>query len=160
MIRSNMKRLWIGFGILIVAMQLIRPEKSNAPEDPAKNIRSYVPMSDTIYQTLIRSCGDCHSNTTRWPWYSEVAPFSWVIAGDVENGRRHLNLSEWGNYAPKKMGKKLIQIAEVMADSSMPLTSYVLFHKEAKLSSTEMKMIEHWAEEQSDKFDEDEEKKE
>lgn len=154
-----MKRVLIGFAILAAAIQFIRPERPHTTEDLKKNIRAYVSMDDAIYQTLIRSCGDCHSNTTQWPWYSEIAPVSWVVAGDVENGRRHLNFSEWGNYAPKKMGKKLNQIAEVMADSSMPLTSYVLMHKEAKLSTAELKMLEQWAEEQADKFSDAEEKK-
>jgi hypothetical protein len=155
-----MKRVMIGVAVLLVAIQFIRPEKPHAEEHLKKNIRAFVKMEDTIYKTLIRSCGDCHSNTTKWPWYSEIAPFSWVVTGDVENGRRHLNFSEWGNYTPKKMSKKLNQIAEVMADSSMPLASYVLMHKEAKLSSAEMKMLEEWAEEEADKFRETEEKKE
>ncbi|KAB2878720.1 cytochrome C [bacterium] len=147
-----MRRVFIVLLILITAIQFLRPERSNIPEDPAKNIQSYVKVPDEITKILIRSCYDCHSNTTRWPWYSEIAPFSWVIADDVKLGRRHLNFSEWGTYSQKRMGKKLYQIAEVAGDSSMPLTSYRLTHPDAKLSSMELKMLGTWAEEKADEI--------
>lgn len=155
-----MKKVIIGFVIVIIGIQFYRPEMSNGTEDAAKNIRAYVKVPDEISTMLVRSCGDCHSNTTKWPWYSKIAPASWVIADDVFLGRRHLNFSEWGTYSQKKMGKKLYQIAEVAGDSSMPLTLYLLMHKEAKLSSGERKMLADWAEEQADQFPDGDKKEE
>lgn len=145
-----MKKVVFGLLLLIVAIQFIRPDMSNAPEDASKNIRAHVKVPDEISSILVRSCGDCHSNTTKWPWYSKIAPASWVIADDVLLGRQHLNFSEWGTYSQKKMGKKLYQVAEVAADKSMPLSLYLLAHKEAELSPDERKILAKWADEQAD----------
>lgn len=155
-----MKRVLIGFVVLIIAIQFLRPDRLNFQEDSSKHLKAYVKVPEEITHILIRSCNDCHSNTTRWPWYSEIAPASWLVADDVQSGRRHLNFSEWGTYSQKKMGKKLYQIAEVAGDSSMPLTAYLLMHADAKLNSAERKMLGNWAEEQADQFPgEDDQKK-
>lgn len=147
-----MKKIIFGILMLIITIQFIRPDMSNAPEDASKNIRAHVKVPDEISNILNRSCGDCHSNTTQWPWYSKIAPASWVIADDVLLGRQHLNFSEWGTYSKKKMGKKLYLISEVAADKSMPLTLYVLAHQEAELSQDERKMLAKWADEQADQL--------
>lgn len=145
-----MKRVVIGLAVFIILIQFIRPDRSNFQEDPAKNVQSFVKVPVEISDILVRSCNDCHSNTTRWPWYSQIAPASWVIADDVNSGRRHINFSEWNSYSRKKMVKKLYLIAEVAGDNSMPLTLYLNFHAEAKLSSSERTMLANWAEEQAE----------
>lgn len=150
-----MKRIILGLILLVAAIQLIRPDRTNLPEDPAKHIRAYVKVTEEVETIIARSCYDCHSNTVKWPWYSEIAPFSWVIADDVKSGRRHLNFSEWGTYSQKRMGKKLYQIAEVAGDSSMPLTAYLLAHPEARLSPAERKKLGDWAENLADQFPDD-----
>lgn len=147
-----MKKLVFGFVLLLIAVQFIRPNMSNETEDPSKNIRAFVKVPEEISTILTRSCNDCHSNTTKWPWYSQVAPASWVIADDVFLGRRHLNFSEWGTYSKKKMGKKLYLIAEVAADRSMPLTLYLMAHDEAELSLDERKKLAQWADSEADQF--------
>jgi hypothetical protein len=147
-----MKRILIGVAVLIVIIQFIRPDMSNGPEDPAMNIKAFVKIPDEISAILKRSCGDCHSNTTRWPWYNQIAPASWVIADDVSLGRKHLNFSEWGTYTQKRMGKKLYQIAEVAGDNSMPLTLYRMIHTDTKLSEDERKKLADWADRQADQL--------
>ena len=97
-----MKRVLIGIALLIVIIQFIRPDMSNIPEDPAKTIHAFVKVPDDIAAILVRSCYDCHSYTTRWPWYSQIAPVSWLIAYDVRSARKHLNFSEWSSYSQKK----------------------------------------------------------
>jgi mono/diheme cytochrome c family protein len=79
-----------------------------------------------------RACFDCHSNETRWPWYSNIAPLSWLIQRDVDEGRDELNWSEWG---PDQEGD---ESAETLIEGSMPPDSYSLLHPEARLSAQEI----------------------
>jgi hypothetical protein len=79
-----------------------------------------------------RACFDCHSNETRWPWYSNIAPVSWLVQGDVEEGRRHFNLSEWNR--PQKDAREAI---EKLREGEMPPSSYLPLHPEARLSTIE-----------------------
>ena len=79
-----------------------------------------------------RACFDCHSNETRYPWYSHVAPVSWLLAEHIEDGRRHLNFSEW-----HRMQKHAGEAAEMVEEGEMPLNEYVLLHKEADLNPEE-----------------------
>ena len=81
-----------------------------------------------------KACFDCHSNETIWPWYSNIAPVSWVIQNDVEEGRHHLNFSEWGRWESNEIG-------EVVAEDEMPPDQYILMHPEAKLTNAEIKAL-------------------
>jgi hypothetical protein len=89
------------------------------------------------------SCYDCHSNDTKWPWYSHVAPVSWIVTSDVKSGREWLNFSEWESYneAKKEKLKKLIY-REVVA--AMPLYIYTTAHDNAKLSDEQKNLIRQW----------------
>lgn len=79
----------------------------------------------------VTSCFDCHSNETRWPWYSNVAPFSWLLQRHVDEGREELNFSEWG------AGDEADEIAESVIEGEMPTWDYVLIHPEANLSAAD-----------------------
>ena len=92
------------------------------------------------------SCFDCHSNETRWPWYSNVAPVSWLVADDVHTGRRHLNFSEWGKYPKSKQILKLGQIYEQVSKGEMPIAKYLYMHSDAKLSQADRDSITAWTE--------------
>lgn len=83
-------------------------------------------------ELFFRSCGDCHSNQTRWPWYSRVAPVSWLVAHDVKGGRGHLNVSEWDR--PQEDAN---EAAEELRDGEMPLTMYLIAHPGARLTGAE-----------------------
>jgi hypothetical protein len=92
-----------------------------------------------------RSCYDCHSNETKWPWYSHVAPVSWLIERDVRAGRDHLNLSRWQDYSLQQKEKLLADIASVVKNHEMPLPQYTLLHRDAKLSDAETDIMYRWA---------------
>ncbi len=79
-----------------------------------------------------RACADCHSNRTRWPWYSYVAPVSWLLIHDVQEGRAHFNVSEWDR--PQRNAKKA---AEEVREGEMPLWIYRVAHREARLTAAE-----------------------
>ena len=82
----------------IVVAQFIRPAKTNPAADPSLAIESHVQVDPKVSAIIDRSCADCHSNRTRWPWYSQVAPVSWFVIDHVNEGRKELNFSEWGSY--------------------------------------------------------------
>jgi len=102
-------------------------------------------MSPEVAAVLKRGCGDCHSNETIWPWYSEVAPISWFVIDHVNHGRRHLNFSDWTRYDRQEADEQLGDIARTVRAGAMPLSSYTLLHPEARLTQGERNVIIDWA---------------
>jgi Haem-binding domain len=100
------------------------------------------PEITTIFK---RSCADCHSSQTAWPWYSYVAPVSWLVERDVRRGRDHMNLSEWQQYTLQKRQKLLADVASAVKNGEMPLTQYMVIHRQAKLSEAERDLVYRWA---------------
>src|SRR5712664_3174329 len=102
---------WIAIILVIIffGLQFIRPAKTNPPIDQAQTIEAQTQVTPQVEAILDRSCNDCHSNKTRWPWYSNVAPVSWLVVDDVNEARRVLNFSEWGRLDPDRQRKKLPQ---------------------------------------------------
>ena len=96
-------------------------------------------------EVLRRSCFDCHSNETRWPWYARVAPISWLLHRDVVEGRRHLIFSEWDKVPPDKRAKRIAGCWRQVQRGDMPLWFYLPLHPAAKLSSDDKALLEKWA---------------
>jgi hypothetical protein len=90
-----------------------------------------------------RSCYDCHSHETKWPWYSNIAPAMWLVASDVEGGRKKLNLSEWTYQSFRAVGR-LDQMAQEVHDNDMPLPPYLLMHPSARLTEEEKNLLYDW----------------
>lgn len=133
---------WAVFGLaatLLVA-QGFRIEATNPP------VSGDIGAADEVGAVLRRACYDCHSNETRWPWYSHVAPVSWLVAHDVDEGRAELNFSTWDVYRPEKRRKKLGECIKEIDEGEMPLWYYVLAHADAKLSDTEIETLRRWFE--------------
>jgi hypothetical protein len=97
-----------------------------------------------VARTLERSCGNCHSDRTEWPWYSYVAPMSWMIEGDVHNARNQMNLSHWDEYTQERKVELLTRIGVEVRNRRMPLRSYLLIHPAARLSDDEIVQIRNW----------------
>jgi hypothetical protein len=91
-----------------------------------------------------RACLDCHSDATRYPWYSYIAPVSWLIDGDVRKGREHLNFSRWSEYPVIRRERCLSEIANQLQDGGMPLAIYTVIHRDAKLSKADADAIFEW----------------
>ena len=138
---------WLGIAVvcLFVGLQFVRPARTNPPVDPSQTIQTHVQISSEVAAIVDRSCQDCHSNATRWPWYSNVAPFSWLLVDHVNEGRRHLNLSEWGRLDTRRAGRKLDEICEEVKDGAMPIDSYTWIHRSAKLSAEDVGTLCNWA---------------
>ena len=105
-----------------------------------------------VSRLVTTACFDCHSNETRWPWYSYVAPVSWLVADDVASGRRHLNFSEWGKYPKSKRVLKLGQIYEQVSKGEMPIQQYLYIHSDARLTAADRDSITDWTERERDKL--------
>ena len=137
-----MKRaIQIGLGGAIAALviaQLIPVSRDNPP------VESEVPVTPEARAVLVRACFDCHSNQTVWPWYSRVAPASWLLAKDVREGRDDLNFSAWSRYSPKKQRKLLHKSLEEVKEAEMPLWIYLVGHPEARLSQADREILRHW----------------
>lgn len=99
-----------------------------------------------INSLLRDACYDCHSNETRWPWYTHVAPVSWLIEHDVERGRQELNFSEWGSYYPATRKRKLQWTDRALREENMPPWSYRILHPGAGLTRQDLKALEQWIE--------------
>ena len=136
------------FGIVIVSLflvvQFMRPARTNPGVDPSQTIQARVQLPSNVAAILDRSCQDCHSNTTRWPWYSNVAPFSWLLADHVNEGRQQLNLSEWGRLDNRRARNKLEEICDEVKSGAMPMQSYTWIHRSAVLSEQDIKSLCDW----------------
>lgn len=128
--------------VVLLGIQIHRPERANPPADTGQAISTKLAVPEEVQSVLNRSCGDCHSNRTVWPWYSNVAPVSWLVAGHVREGREHLNFDDWpGTHKPAKL---LDEICEEVEKGGMPLAGYVRLHSAAALSETDKRLICGW----------------
>jgi hypothetical protein len=101
-------------------------------------------VDPTVIQIVERSCQNCHSEKTEWPWYSYVAPMSWLIEKDVHEGRSHMNLSHWNEYDTAKQVEILASLSAVVRSRQMPLPRYLRLHPSAQLSDAEIDLIYQW----------------
>lgn len=138
----------LGFIGLIIVIQLYRPSHFNPPVDPSRTLEAAAPVPVAIENILSRSCNDCHSDETRWPWYSNIAPVSWIIASHVTNGRRHLNFSEWlrsdVDDPAEYTHQKLVSACRELTLGRMPLLSYTMLHPSGRLSRADIQTFCGW----------------
>lgn len=145
------KLKWIAIGAVVVfaALQLFNPPHTNPPVKTDFIAAANPPAS--VATSIRAACYDCHSYETRWPFYSRVAPVSWLIASDVNEGRKHLNLSEWSS-DPARAAKNLDRMNEVVDYREMPPKKYTLIHADARLSEAQRKEVMDWTEAAADKL--------
>jgi hypothetical protein len=103
-------------------------------------------MPAHVAQVFDRACRDCHSNETRWPWYSHVAPVSWFVIDHVNHGRSHFNYSDWSQYEPDEAAQLLKKACELAQQRAMPLRTYTLMHRSARLTRAEVTALCAWSE--------------
>jgi hypothetical protein len=127
--------------VLFVVGQFIRPNLANPAVDRAKVLQA----PPQVQSILDRSCHDCHSSETRWPWYTHITPVNWWLADHVKEGRRELNLSEWGGYTAKRKTRKLKEICDQVKEGEMPPKNYLWIHTDAKLSDADRQTLCSWA---------------
>lgn len=138
---------------LLLAVQVVRPAKTNPPIDQSLALEAHMNVQPQVAAILDRSCADCHSNKTRWPWYSHVAPVSWFVIDHVNEGRSNLNFSEWGRYSWREQRGLLGGICQESKSGMMPLSSYTPMHPGSKLSAEDVKTLCDWANAQRTQMD-------
>jgi hypothetical protein len=137
--RKAAKIAAIVFVAVVLLAQAVRVEKLNP------SVRSDDSIGPAVKPLLRRACYNCHSNETVWPWYSNVAPASWLVASDVHDARRHVNFSEWDTYGRDGQARVLKAVEEEIREGDMPLWYYALVHREARLTQAERDRILAWA---------------
>jgi hypothetical protein len=143
-LKISSRRLLLILVIIVVAIQLYRPAETNPPEDPSHNIKAVAQVTPEVDQIFSRSCNDCHSHKTVWPWYSKIAPASWLVASDVTDGRRHLNFSEFATYKTERQQRRLSEICDEVTEGGMPLKQYTWIHKETPLDRQQRDTVCAW----------------
>ncbi len=128
----------MGFGALQLAPG---PERTNPPVQAHRTIAATTQVTPQVGTLLRRACGNCHTNETRWPWYSRVAPLSWMLARDVAQGRNAMNFSEW---EPERASGVLGAACNAVESGLMPPKSYLLLHPEARWSRQETQTFCDW----------------
>ncbi len=129
------KKILIGLGASVLLIQFVRIDKTNPPLTPEKDFIAITQPDEEVQSLLNSACYDCHSNTTSYPWYSNIAPVSWWLKHHVDEGRDELNFSKWGDYNEKRADHKLEECIELVKEGEMPLDSYTWTHGDAKLNN-------------------------
>jgi len=135
------KKIAIGIVASAVLIQFIRIDTTNPPVTPQKDFIAINQPDEEVQNLLNSACYDCHSNTTSYPWYAQIAPVSWWLKDHVNEGREELNFSNWGDYSAKKADHKLEECIELVKEREMPLESYTWTHTEAKLSDEQRTLL-------------------
>lgn len=142
-----MKKIGLGLLAVIVIMQFFQIDKTNPEFDQNADVLTQFPASNEVTNILKTACYDCHSYETKYPWYAYVSPVNYWINGHIDEGREHLNFSDWSAYSPKKADHKLDEVIESMEEGWMPLESYTITHGEAKLTQEQRTAVANWAKE-------------
>ncbi len=129
--------------LAFVVMQFIRPDKNSEGYETVVAFENETKPSTQMAALLKENCYDCHSNQTRYPWYSEIAPASYWLRDHIKDGKKHFNVSEWEGYSVKKKEHKLEELIEMVEEGSMPLDSYTWIHGD--LEETDKELMLQWA---------------
>lgn len=124
--------------VLLIGIQFVPVSKTNPP------VTGEIKAPEEVMQVLRTSCYDCHSNEVEWPWYSNVAPASWLVVYDVNEAREHMNFSEWQSYSAEDQAEDIEEIWEEIEEGEMPLWYYLIAHSEAELSENDKETIKNW----------------
>jgi hypothetical protein len=125
--------------VVLIAIQFVPVKRTNPPGQTEFH------GSPELVSVLRRACYDCHSNETVWPWYSRIAPISWVVAYDVRQGRAALNFSTWNQLSPEKQTEAIKESWKEIAEGEMPTWYYVALHPEARLSPADKSVLRAWS---------------
>ncbi len=139
------KKILLGLLLAFLAIQLFRPEKNKSEVKEVNDIAAAYQVPAETGRLLQTSCYDCHSNNTNYPWYANIQPVAWWLNNHIVEGKEELNFSAFGTYSLKKQAHKLDEVAELVANGDMPLSSYTIIHGNAKLNDMQKKQLTDWA---------------
>lgn len=146
------KKILIGLVVVFIVLQFFRIDMENPAFDPSADFITYEKVPEDVALLLTTACYDCHSHKTVYPWYAHVAPVSWIVEHDIEEGREHLNLSQWSSYSKDKRKHILDEMYEEVEEGEMPLSGYKLTHSDADLNEMQTEQLVHWLEEREESY--------
>lgn len=142
----NKKRLiWLIIILLIAIIQLIPNHKPEVILSNENDLIYNNKLPESVENILRTSCYDCHSNESKYPWYSYIAPVSWLVVRDIRVGREELNFSEWESQSKMDKAKNVDKIIDEVSDEQMPMSIYTLVHSDAKLNADKRQLLADWA---------------
>lgn len=145
MVKKVIKVVLIVLVLGFVVIQFFRVDQTNPPVNAAETMEASMNVPPDIKLILGRSCNDCHSNLTQYPWYTNVQPSAWFMKDHIDDGRRELNFSVWSTYNARRKAKKLEEICEQVERAEMPLPSYLWIHWDAKLRDGDAQTLCDWS---------------
>lgn len=145
-------KILAGIAIILIVMQFFGIDKSAKAFESSNDLLTIEQPPVEVQNILKQACYDCHSYETAYPWYTNVAPFSWWIGHHIDEGRHHLNFSAWGEYSDKRREHKMEEFVDEVGEGEMPLSSYTWAHGNAKLSQAQKKLIMDWAQSIREKY--------
>jgi hypothetical protein len=142
---KTFKRILVFLLVVLVIIQFMRPAKNLSATTSANDITTLYAVPANVNTILVKACNDCHSNNTRYPWYSRLQPVAWWLNDHIQEGKRELNFNEFKSYSLRKQYNKLKEIDDQVKKGEMPLQSYTIVHTDARLSNEEKATLTNWA---------------
>ena len=143
-----MKRTIKIIGVILITVfvliQLMPRDHNENGTKPVNGITKVYPVPENVGAILKRSCNDCHTNHTNYPWYAQLQPFRLILDGHIRDGKAELNFDEFGTYTPRRQRSRLRAIGESLDEGSMPLSSYTIIHRNAILTKEDKLLLENW----------------
>ena len=133
----------------LLILQFFQPEQNNTPVDPELDMLAVLAPPEHIWALIRNACYDCHSNQTISPWYEKVSPVSWYLHKHIQDGKEDLNFSDYGKMDKADRIGALVDFCDVLDAGNMPLQSYLLLHKNARLSQEEKETLCNWTEDEA-----------
>lgn len=137
----RLKQAAVVFVVVFAAAQLVRPARTNPPIDANRTLQARMGTASGLGAVLDRGCGQCHSNATVWPWYTNIAPVSWLMAYGVKQGRKAVNYSEWAAYPPERQRALLVASCQAASSGKMPGSAYTMLYPKTRLSPQDVETI-------------------
>ena len=142
---SRKRKILLGVLTIFILIQLIQPARNTSDVVLPTDLSKVADVPANVQNILQVACLDCHSNNTRYPWYSVVQPFGWLLADHIKKGKAELNFSEFGSYSKRRQVSKLNGVIHSIQDGTMPIRSYLWMHHDARLSEQQKKLVIEWA---------------
>ena len=144
-VRIIAKAVLLGAALLIPISVWVHPYGDVKGQHPRQPLLAGAQVSPEAQAIVRRACRNCHSEESEWPWYSYVAPLSWMVEHDVHEAREHMNLSRWGSYSAQQQAELLTRLGTEVRSRQMPLPKYLQLHPEARLSGGDIEALYRWA---------------
>jgi heme-binding protein len=139
------KKILIILLLIVIAIQFIHPKPNKTPGDQPNYIGKVYPVPEDVKQILVKTCNDCHSNNTRYPWYSNIQPVDWWLNNHIRNGKNQLNFDDYTHRSLRYQYNKMDETINEVKKGDMPLNSYTWIHKDAILTQAEKSKLIDWA---------------